>query len=241
MDRGEARRLIVDHIDRIESGAAHVVNTSRGSLLTKVRRRAVPPAARFAARVAATRAQACREKPKAAALVAAGNRRVHLASGTERKDGWINVDLAGYPVDVAWDLRQPLPFEDASVDAVFHEHFLGYMTLREAFALYEEIHRILTPGGIFRAGVTDCGRIDESYPDAPTFLLGLLEFHASDPGNRVAYDEETLRLLTEGVGFVDVERKPFGDSLLVPCPDTARRQRGTLYLEARKPAASAAS
>lgn len=173
-------------------------------------------------------------RTQATSLVATGPRRVHLASGTVYKEGWINVDLAGYRTDVTWDLRRPLPFESGSIEAVFHEHFLGYLHLDEALALYDEIFRILEPGGVFRAGVTDCGRLDESYPNAPTHLLGLLEFHRSDPGNRIAYDEETLTLLTSAAGFVEIERRAGEQSRLQPAPDTARRVKGTLYLEAVK-------
>jgi transposase InsO family protein len=76
-----------------------------------------------------------------------------LGSGGERKAGWVNVDLLGDPVDVAWNLASPLPFAPESVDAVFHEHLLEHLPLQVGAALMQECYRVLKPGGILRVGV----------------------------------------------------------------------------------------
>ena len=76
-----------------------------------------------------------------------------MGSGGERKAGWVNVDLLGDPVDVAWNLASPLPFAPESVDAVFHEHLLEHLPLQVGAALMQECYRVLKPGGILRVGV----------------------------------------------------------------------------------------
>jgi SAM-dependent methyltransferase len=59
----------------------------------------------------------------------------------------INVDLVALPhVDVPADLRQPLPFRSASVDAVVSIAVLEH--LADPSALVAEMARILKPGGV---------------------------------------------------------------------------------------------
>jgi hypothetical protein len=48
--------------------------------------------------------------------------KLNLGCGALPLKGWVNVDLAGLPVDLIWDLRYPLPFPANSVDTIFHEH-----------------------------------------------------------------------------------------------------------------------
>jgi SAM-dependent methyltransferase len=87
--------------------------------------------------------------------------RLHLGSGVNRLPGWVNVDLIGMGSDLAWDLRRRLPFADASAWAVFLEHVIEHFTLADAFALLEDCHRVLGPGGTIRVGVPDLGRVLE--------------------------------------------------------------------------------
>src|ERR1017187_9510311 len=84
-----------------------------------------------------------RERRKAAAIARQPGIRLHLGSGGERKAGWVNVDLLGDPVDVAWNLASPLPFAPESVDAVFHEHLLEHLPLQVGAALMQECYRVL--------------------------------------------------------------------------------------------------
>ena len=49
------------------------------------------------------------------------------------------------------------------------------------------------------------------------------------------YDEQLLVAVLAAAGFVEVAVRDFGDSRLVPCPDTEMRRAGTLYVEGVKP------
>lgn len=60
--------------------------------------------------------------------------------------GWINVDLVGLPIDLAWDLSRTLPFDEGSVDAVFHEHVIEHLPASAGYKLLKECHRVLRPG-----------------------------------------------------------------------------------------------
>jgi len=171
---------------------------------------------------------------------------LHLGSGANRLPGWVNIDLLGMGSDLAWDLRRRLPFPDACTQAAWLEHVIQEFTLADALALLEECHRVLRPGGTIRVGVPDLGRYIHSYtgdrelieqarPNRPTSLLAVAEvtqFH----GNRSAYDAQTLVMLLEGAGFVDVDSRGFRESkTLEPVPDLEERRLETLYAEGTKP------
>jgi predicted SAM-dependent methyltransferase len=171
--------------------------------------------------------------------------RLNLGSAGAHLPGWVNVDLLGDRTDLAWDLTRPLPFRQGSVEAIFHEHVLEHFELPAALTLLRESHRLLAPNGILRVGVPDAGAYLQAYgdrnspflqaarPGRPTSMLAVQEVFL-DHGHRSAYDFETLKLLLITSGFHSVERRPFGDSELRPCPDGEHRRLETLYVEARR-------
>jgi predicted SAM-dependent methyltransferase len=217
------------------------------SRMRKLTKHAVPVRYRGTARMVATDAVRFREKRKAQAVEAVAQElRLHLGSGAVPKDGWVNIDLLGDPVDIAWNLAHGIPFSDGSADAVFHEHLFEHIPLRAGLGLMEEIFRVLKPGGVVRVGVPDAGELLRSYagdgtyleqihPGRPTRLLGVQELFYWHR-HMTMYDEETLALVFEAAGFRDPERREFGESkFLDDAPDTEHRRAETLYMEAVKP------
>jgi len=184
--------------------------------------------------------------------LAAGERvrRVHLGCGAKVKPGWLNLDL--HPAaDLQLDLREPLPLPDGCADVVYSEHFLehlGWPGDAEAFLL--ECHRILRPGGRISIGVPDTEWPLRQYPDGGDYFeiakaswhpawcrtrLDHLNVHFRQNGAHLyAYDAETLSQVLADAGFTAIARREFDPEL-----DSADRQPGTLYANARKPEASA--
>jgi predicted SAM-dependent methyltransferase len=171
--------------------------------------------------------------------------RLHLGSGANRIPEWVNVDILGMHPDVHWDLRRGIPLPANSVRAVFLEHVLEHFTFSDVLGTLEECHRVLAPGGIVRVGVPDFGHYMESYvgdgrfieerrPGRPTALLAVAEV-ALLHGHRSVWDGRTLERVLEEAGFVDVDRRAFGESALDPAPDSAWREAETVYAEGRKP------
>jgi predicted SAM-dependent methyltransferase len=170
--------------------------------------------------------------------------RLHLGSGLVSKDGWVDVDLAGAPANLIWDLKRGIPFEDGTVDAVFHEHLLEHLSMREGFQLTRECLRVLRPGGVLRAAVPDAGACLRSYArtgdpawarsqPAPMLAVQALFY---EHGHRAMYDAQLLVAELAAAGFTEVGPREFGDSRISPCPDTELRRAGTLYVEGVKPA-----
>lgn len=218
-------------------------NESRLRLLT---RNAVPVRFRGTARMLLTDAISPLQRRRAEQIEATRRPlRLHLGSGGEPKDGWVNVDLLGDPVELAWDLARGIPFSDGSAEAVFHEHLLEHIPLRAGYFFLRECFRVLRPGGVLRVAVPDAGRLAASYagdrsylrslhPEAPTAMLGLQELFYWHR-HTTMYDAETLTLMLRAAGFPAPEQKDFRDSALDPVPDTESRALESLYMEATKP------
>jgi len=207
-------------------------------------KRFVPVGFRGTGRMILTDLVRGRERRKAEAL-ASSDIQLHLGCGGERKAGWLNIDLLGDPVDLAWNLARPLPFESGSVAAIFHEHLLEHLPLPAGNSFMHECFRILKPGGILRVGVPDAGRLIRSYagdreylerlhPDRPTGLIAVQELFYWHR-HCAMFDTETLELLFRANGFSSPRECAFGDTELSHAPDTERRRAETLYMEARKP------
>jgi predicted SAM-dependent methyltransferase len=168
--------------------------------------------------------------------------RLHLGCGWTPLRDWVNVDLFATKADIPWDLRAGIPLRAAAADAIFHEHMLEHLSLRDGFLFTQECLRVLAPGGVLRIGVPDAGACIDSYSGAgppdwaasrPTGMLAV-EALFYENGHLAMYDAETLVLLCRAAGFAEVERREAGLSWIEPCPDTLQRASGTLYVDARK-------
>ena len=215
------------------------------SRLRSILKRAVPVTARGHARIAFTDIVAPRERRKARQFLKRDPLLLHLGSGGEHKDGWVNMDLIGDPVEVAWDFAKPLPFPDGSVDGIYNEHMFECLPIAVGDAFARDCYRVLRHGGILRIAVPDAGLlvescanggkgvIEETRPGRPTSILAMQEifywyYH------HTMYDFETLELVCRAAGFDTIEQKPFGVTGLPMCPDTESRRPGTLYVEATR-------
>jgi predicted SAM-dependent methyltransferase len=193
----------------------------------------------------ATNAIAPYQRRKATRLAASPPVRLNLGCGTLRLDNWINVDLVGLPVDLAWNILKPLPFDDDSVDAIFHEHVIEHVPGLAGYQFLRECHRVLRAGGIMRIVAPDASKYMASYFDPdhkfvtefrgerPTPMLALQEeFYGF--GHRAVYDHETIAVFCDVIGFSKVDAKSFGESAIDPCPDSEWRVVDSFYSEAIK-------
>jgi SAM-dependent methyltransferase len=244
---GEARDLLDEYFAASEDKQRQLRATKASDVGARVLlKHLVPVRYRGTGRMILTNLVRPRERRKARAVAGQPEIRLHLGCGGERKAGWINIDLLGDPVDVAWNMASPLPFDSGSVAAIFHEHLLEHLPLGASDVFMQECYRVLRPGGILRVGVPDAGSLirsyagDQSYleelhPGRPTALLAVQELFYWHR-HCAMFDVETLDLLFRAGGFPDPRQREFGDTDLGQAPDTERRRAETLYMEARKPA-----
>lgn len=81
--------------------------------------------------------------------------KVHLGPGRQKYlPGWINVDanFLTAKCDVWADLRNKLPFRNASVDVFYSHHVVEHLEDGLLRSHFSEIYRCLKPGGVFRIG-----------------------------------------------------------------------------------------
>jgi predicted SAM-dependent methyltransferase len=180
------------------------------------------------------------------------HKKLHVGCGSRRLPGWINLDM-NPKGDFTLDLREGLPFADASVERIYSEHALEHFRREDdAPFLLAECHRVLEPGGEIRITVPDAavfldyyaGRLDPERAEAVAKTHSGFAGTPMDVVNsalkhqhQYLYDAETLGRLLEEVGFSDVRRRAFGetDDPDFAGLDRAERRFETLYLEARKP------
>jgi predicted SAM-dependent methyltransferase len=203
------------------------------------------PATRLRAKQLATSALAPYIRRRARALQGADPLRLHLGSGGNNLDGWVNIDLVGANADLAWDLRRPLPFAAASAEAVFLEHVLEHLTIADGVRMLHLFLPVMMPGGIIRVGVPDAGLyatsyvredavIDQLRPGRPTRMLALGEVF-QEHGHLSAWDSETLCLAVREAGYEEATFMPGGSSKISPVPDSVQRIPETVYVEAIAP------
>jgi predicted SAM-dependent methyltransferase len=108
-------------------------------------------------------------------------KQLNLGSGTDIKEGWINLDIAALPgVDVVHDLAQlPLPFSDNSFDHILAQDILEHL---DYIPLLKELHRILKPGGSLNVRV-------------PHFTS---RYNFNDPTHKKMFSSKTLDFFVEG-------------------------------------------
>lgn len=89
---------------------------------------------------------------------------VNFGSGNQYCAGWYCIDAEkGENVDLIADLRQRLPFRDASVSMCYSSHFLEHLYPEEVESHLREVHRILLVGGVYRVVVPDVLRFAKKY------------------------------------------------------------------------------
>lgn len=244
---GDARELMDSYFTTSQERQAQLRLTKATDAKARIAlKRFVPVRYRGTGRMILTDLVRTRERRKAQTLAENGDIRLHLGCGGERKVGWVNVDLLGDPVDVAWNLANSLPFDSGSVAAIFHEHLLEHLPLAAGDSFMGECFRVLKPNGILRVGVPDAGRLINSYvgdrgylenlhPGRPTALIAVQELFYWHR-HCAMFDGETLEFFFRASGFPSPRERAFGETDLDQAPDTERRRGNTLYMEARKPA-----
>ena len=119
---------------------------------------------------------------------------LNLGCGVRFHPEWTNLDLRPSSQEVrAYDLREPLPFEDESFDVVYHSHLIEHLSKDEVVPFLRECSRVLIPGGILRVAIPDLEGIARAYLES---LENALEGKA---GSEHDYDWMMLELYDQTV------------------------------------------
>jgi len=161
------------------------------------------------------------------------------------RNEWLNVDVSPQ-CDFYWNLAEPLPFPNSSVDGAYSSHLLEHLTFQETQKLLLEVIRVLKPGAKFRVCVPNARIFIDHYlgsHELPTDFFGWRPaFNNStriDALNYVAYlggehkymfDSENLEFVLAHAGFEQVTRCEFDPGI-----DLAERDAESIYAVGYKP------
>ncbi|MCX8086716.1 MAG: glycosyltransferase [Rhodocyclaceae bacterium] len=87
---------------------------------------------------------------------------LNIGCGKVKLPGFVNIDLEP-GADVQCDVTQGLPYEDASVDGIYSEHFIEHLSQKDIIAFLRECRRVLKPGGRVRIATPDLDEVVREY------------------------------------------------------------------------------
>ena len=112
---------------------------------------------------------------------------VNVGSGSWTHPLWHTLDqpsdwyapLQGEKLDYQHNLMssKPLPFESNSLEAVFCSHVIEHLPNENVQYLFNEVFRILAPGGYFRVTCPDIKLIYDAFRRKDSFFMGRFAFH----------------------------------------------------------------
>ena len=177
-------------------------------------------------------------------------RRLNWGCGTANTpEGWINSDIKeGDGIDIAADITQGLPLDDASIDYIVSIHALPEIPYPDLPVALTELRRVLKPGGVVRFGLPDMEKAIRAYldGDADYFLIpdddvrslgGKMIVQLTWYGySRSMFTFDYVEELLYGAGFVRVDRCGFRqtESEHAEIVELDDRERESLFVEAVK-------
>lgn len=89
---------------------------------------------------------------------------LNLGCGKRFHQEWINLDFNSNSKYVQkYNLNNPLPFNDESIDVIYHSHLLEHFSKCRAKEFLKECYRVLKRDGIIRVVVPDLEEIAKNY------------------------------------------------------------------------------
>ncbi len=179
--------------------------------------------------------------------------KLNIGCGTDYKDGWINIDNNSdnniEKLDLNWDLRNPLPFKDGTVDFIFNEHFMEHLTVEQSLQANQDFMRVLKKGGVLRIAMPDLEGAVEIYMDRkwrqrPVIKNHNMQFVKTRAellnmsfrwwGHMWLYDWEELQRRLEEAGCRNIKRVQHGRSQHKQLNNLETREESVLIAEITK-------
>lgn len=179
--------------------------------------------------------------------------KLHVGCGTKYFDGWINIDNNSdnniQKLDLNWNLRNPLPFDNNTVDFIFNEHFLEHLTAEDGLRTLMDFKRVLKPTGVLRIAMPDLADLIKLYNNEnwkkdyakfiETFKLDFVKTRAEYVnmcfkwwGHQWQYDREELERRLIEAGFNNIEFCKLRKSKYPELNNLETRDESTLIAEA---------
>jgi len=135
--------------------------------------------------------------------------------------GFVHIDIGDYPhLNYRHDIRTLPMIDDSSVELIYSSHALTYLDMEDVEMALREWYRKLKSGGILRLAVDDFEsiiKVYQKYGDISR-ILGCLYGKWNLPSGdfiyqKSTYDFKSLKKLLEKVGFKNVRRYDWRDTI----------------------------
>lgn len=190
-------------------------------------------------------------------------RKLHIGCGCNILNGWLNADLFSSPSGVVYiNAADSFPVKDNTFDYIFSEHMIEHISYSKGLKMLSECYRTLRKNGKIRISTPNLmflidfykenkSKLQEDYikwsiksfiKDAPDYAgvklsnyndTFVLNSFVRDWGHSFIYDEKTLRLSLERVGFTNITRCELKESeseALRNLEDESKMAKGFLRL-----------
>jgi predicted SAM-dependent methyltransferase len=161
-------------------------------------------------------------------------RRLQIGAGPNRLEGWLNSDKFPNSCKLVFlNATRPFPFDNATFDYIFSEHLIEHLTYDQGQLMLRECFRVLKPGGKIRIATPDLEAliglwsskatdlqhryiqwiVDRNLPEIGVYRKSFVINNAfRNWGHQFLYDRETLHMVLENAGFVEIARRDVGES-----------------------------
>jgi predicted SAM-dependent methyltransferase len=164
-------------------------------------------------------------------LVKSGKKKIQLGCGDNALPQWFNTDIVrNHDKNIHHlDMVKPFPIRDDSFDFIYSEHNIEHFSIEECLHILKECYRILRKGGVARIATPDLNKMIRFYLDddalhkrymqweVDTFMpfykenglctkAFVLSNFFRDWGHQVIFDFESLKMVLNKSGFMDVKR-----------------------------------
>lgn len=178
-----------------------------------------------------------------------GMRYLNLGAGEVIKDGFVNADFYRlHKIFVLpktyWmlDLTKPIKCKDNWWDGIHLEHVNEHLHYLHNLELLKEIYRTLKPGGTLRICLPDLDKyLDwnkiKNYDKKMSRYASLAEAISNLTQNHLhlsIWNFSLFKEVLETIGFVEVNKRKFGDSSIKTFTDAPNHKWQSLYIEAKK-------
>jgi len=178
--------------------------------------------------------------------------KLNVACGRVYVDGWVNIDIDPRlpAVDLVMNVTDGLPFEDASCEIIYSEHFIEHLSITEGMSFFRESYRVLVPGGVVRTATPDLAYLVDRYTaenwrEGQDWLERRPYRFIQSPaemlnvafrwwGHQWLYDAEELTRRLREAGFMEFHSAEWGKSSYPAMQGRETRTESLLILEAVK-------
>ena len=161
-------------------------------------------------------------------------RKLNIGCGGKRLSGWLNSNYQSRREGVIFlDATKRFPIADGEIDYIYSEHMIEHIPHGKGIDMLKECYRVMREGGVIRISTPDLmflikiygnnrTKIEQKYIEWSMAAIPccvkscddtfVINNYVRDWGHQFIYDEKTLQVSLEYVGFTNVKRKEFNIS-----------------------------